>query len=229
MNYKAGARHSASDIADMNLLHDIAVRQGASCGGVVKAAHLPIKATAAGRVSGFLVRYGGPDVDGDYFIKSTDFGLKDGQALPILFHHGLDKDMGSTPIGQGTVQHQPGGLWFTGWLEKRAKYLALIMKMAEQGLLGFSSGADPASVVRAPIAGKAHQFAIKAWHIREASLTPLPAAGPQATLVSAKSSALSPEQARRLRELEDIEEELDGDYLWAARLTRELDELQRSL
>ena len=212
-------------------MHDLTVRQGAVC-GAMKAVRLPIKATAAGRVSGYLVRFGGPDVDGDWFIKSADFGLKDGATVPLLFHHGLDRDMGATPIGSGTVRRDAAGLWLEGWLSKRAKYIQLILKMAADGLLGFSSGADPDSVLRVPIVGKAHQFAIKRWHVREASLTPLPAAGPAATLAFVKSS-LSVRQRRMLAELAEFEQECE-EAVWLederrGRLMRELDEFERSL
>ncbi len=229
---KAGARHSSADQQDMQAMHDLTVRQGAVC-GAMKAVRLPIKATQEGHVSGYLVRFGGPDVEGDSFLKSTDFGLKDGQALPILFHHGLDRDMGATPIGSGTVRRDSAGLWLEGWLSKRAKYLALIMKMASEGLLGFSSGADPDSVERVPIVGKAHQFAIKVWHIKEASLTPLPAAGPAATLAFVKSGMLSSGQRAMLAELEAFEQVCDEDQVtndaWAGRLMRELNEFEGSL
>ncbi len=232
---KAGARHSASDQERIQTAHDALVSAGALCSGAMKAVRLPIKATPAGHVSGYLVRFGGPDVEGDSFLKSTDFGLKDGQQLPLLFHHGLDKDMGATPIGQGTVRRDAAGWWLEGWLSKRAKYLALIMKMAADGLLGFSSGADPDSVVRVPIPGKAHQYAIKTWHIREASLTPLPAAGPWATLASAK--AMLDPRAQRIKLRHDAlehERALDlwedlYDLEWGMRLERELDEFERGI
>lgn len=234
---KAGARHSATDQGHIQEAHDRLVSAGAVCGGMTKAVALPIKADAGGRVAGYLVRYGGPDVDGDHFLKGVDFGVQDGQLINLLFHHGMDGDIGAAPIGSGTVQHQPGGLWFTGWLTKRAKYLDFIRKMLDAGLLGFSSGADPASVVRVPMPGKAHEYVIKAWHIQEASLTPTPAAGPAATLASAKGVATltvadRQRAARITRELDMLRE----DVLWselddiehAVRLTHELDALERS-
>jgi len=226
---KAGARHSAADLAEMQAMHDLTVRQGATCGGATKALQLPIKATPEGHVSGWLVKFGGPDVVGDHFVKGTDFGVENDRQVGLYWHHGMDKDVGADPIGSGTVTQLDGGLWFEGWLSKRAKYLAYILKMAADGLLGFSSGADPASVVRVPIPGKAHEYAIRAWHIIEASLTPIPAAGPVATAAMIKATA-DPRAARIRAEIEAIEREerlneLDQS-IRARRIRAELDAIE---
>jgi hypothetical protein len=57
-----------------------------------------IKADDNGRVRGYLVRFGGADLEGDYFTASTDFGrpMKSGERVPmnLYYHHGQDKQVG---------------------------------------------------------------------------------------------------------------------------------------
>lgn len=235
MNYKAGARHSAADVADMQTLHEIAVRQGAVC-GAMKRAQTVVKSNN-GIVRGYLIKFGGPDLEGDIFTKSTRLGVRDGQTLPLYWHHGLDPDVGKQPIGAGAVKFTAEGLWFEGWLTLRSKYLAFIKRLAEAGYLGFSSGADGNGVIRQPIPGKTLEYVLKAWPITEASLTPTPAAGPSATMATLKTMlGTDPRRPRIERELKMLEEdhmldiELDLDRLeWQIRIERDLDILERGL
>ena len=57
-----------------------------------------IKADDSGRVRGYLVRFGGQDLEGDFFTPQTDFGrpMKSGDRVPmnLYYHHGQDKDIG---------------------------------------------------------------------------------------------------------------------------------------
>jgi len=228
INTKAGARHSATDQQAIQAAHDKLVSAGATCGATK--AWTPasaIKATPEGHVTGWLVRYGGPDVVGDHFVKGADFGVKNGQQVGLYFHHGMDKTIGADPIGSGTVTQLEAGLWFDGWLSKRAKYLKYILKMAAEGMLGFSSGADPTSVVRVPIAGKAREYALKTWHIIEASLTPIPAAGPSATaaMIKAGGGSLTAAQNAAIEREMAIEDALEARK---ARILAQLDALERS-
>ena len=52
-----------------------------------------VKALGNGKVGGYLVRYSiptDPDLTGDFFTKSTDFGIEDGSRLPVFYQHGMD-------------------------------------------------------------------------------------------------------------------------------------------
>src|SRR5689334_4382859 len=91
---KAGARHSASDQAYIQAAHDELCKAGAVC-AATKAwtPPLAIKSVGGGRVEGLLVRYTNPnalDLAGDFFDPNTDLGVRDGQELPLLWHHNLD-------------------------------------------------------------------------------------------------------------------------------------------
>jgi hypothetical protein len=176
---KAGARHSRADAADMQAIHDLAVKQGAACGGMMKAigAPLAVKAVGNGKIEGLLVRFTSPselDLVGDYFDAQSNLGLEDGDALPLLWHHGLDPEIGKNAIGKGTVKRTPAGWWFTAWLNMRSEYEKYIYKMAELGKLGYSSQADPSTVVRVPVSGKANAHYLKSWWVIEGSVTPTP-------------------------------------------------------
>lgn len=130
-------------------------------------------------VQGYLVRFGNPsdtDLEGDYFTKETDFGrpLKDGQkfALNLYYHHGQDKVIGTKNIGSGFVKMDDKGLWYEAQIDMNDEYNKMIMELAKQGKLGYSSGAAAHMVERKSV-GSAYE--IKRWTISEGSLTPRPA------------------------------------------------------
>lgn len=201
-NTKAGARHSASDRQDMQMMHDLAVKQGAMCSPAMKALSAPwsaVKATADGRIEGLLIRFTSPaelDAAGDYFDQKTITDLETGDELPLLWHHGLDPEIGKQAIGKGSVKLTKAGWWFTAWLNKRDEYEAYMLELAKRGKLGYSSGADPASVVRQRIPGKAYGSRIARWDVLEGSLTPIPA--DFANQVNIKSLLGTSDRQRRL-------------------------------
>ncbi len=233
MNYtKAGARHSSADQGHIQEAHDRLVSAGALCGGVVKAWTPPsaIKARADGKVEGLLVRYTTPnelDLEGDYFDRNTNLGVNDGDTLITLWHHNLDPEKRGV-IGKGIVKYTDAGLWYQTWLNRRDAYEQLILQLVEAGKCGYSGGAS--TVLRTPATGKARR--ITKFTLVEGSITPTPMdAGSRVSLKAFMSSksALSPEQVRRLRELEDIledhEADIEADDVWAGRLLRQLSEI----
>lgn len=130
-------------------------------------------------VQGYLVRFGNPndtDLEGDYFTPNTDFGrpLKDGQkfALNLYYHHGQDNVIGTKSIGSGFVSMDDKGLWMSAQIEMNDEYNKMIMELAKQGKLGYSSGAASHMVERKSV-GKSYE--IQRWTLAEASLTPRPA------------------------------------------------------
>lgn len=145
-----------------------------------------VKALGDGRVGGYLVRFGSAkdtDADGEFFTKSTDFGLEDGDSVTMRYHHGLDKKFGKRSIGRGTVKIDGVGVWVEAQLRQRDDYEKAIYDMAAAGKLGLSSGAVSHLVEREP-AGKATW--LKTWPIGEGSLTPTPAE-PRNTALPIKS------------------------------------------
>lgn len=140
-----------------------------------------IKATPDGRVSGYLVRFGSPrdtDLEGDYFTKSTDFGrpMASGESFPLRLYyaHGMDPRVGRKAIGDGVVKMTDAGLWYEGQIEQSDEYRAMIKRLAQEGRLGFSSGAAGHLVIR-EATGVGKSATIVAWPLGEASLTPRPA------------------------------------------------------
>lgn len=145
-----------------------------------------IKALGNGKVGGYLVRFGdanNPDLTGDYFAKTTEFGIVDGASVPVYYHHGLDDTLKNRRIGRGTVRFDDVGAWLESQLEMRDEYERAVYGMAEAGKLGYSSGAAPLLVEREKT-GKA--CLIKSWPIAEASLTPTPAE-PRNSVIPIKS------------------------------------------
>lgn len=134
-----------------------------------------VKALGEGRVGGYLVRFGGPkdaDLEGDFFVPETELGVEEGGKLPIFYQHGMDSTLKSKRIGRGTAKFDEIGLWIEAQLEMRSEYEQAIYTLAEQGKLGWSSGAAGHLVEREQV-GKSYK--ITSWPIAEASLTPTPA------------------------------------------------------
>lgn len=136
-----------------------------------------IKADDNGRVRGYLVRFGGQDLEGDYFTKNTDFGrpMSPGVRVPmnLYYHHGQDKTIGKSRIGLGFITMDDKGLWYESQVEMADQYQKMIQELAKSGKLGYSSGATGHMVERKKMSDG--RYEITRWPIGEASLTPTPA------------------------------------------------------
>ena len=127
-----------------------------------------------GIVEGFAIPFGGPmggkDLDGEAFTKDTELFLDSYSTRPILYHHGMDKAVGTDPIATEIKwEQQDGGIWLEAQLDMSAKYQEHILELARRGLLGYSSAANPNSVV------KSASGLIERWMWYETSLVPIPA------------------------------------------------------
>lgn len=155
-----------------------------------------IKADDSGRVRGYLVRFGGQDLEGDYFTKETDFGrpMKSGDRVPmnLYYHHGQDRTIGKSRIGTGYITMDEKGLWYEAQVEMADKYQKMIADLAKSGKLGYSSGATGHMVERKKSADG--RYEITRWPIGEASLTPTPA-----------------EPMNMVKSLKDMYGEMDGE------------------
>lgn len=135
-----------------------------------------VKVTSGGKVSGYLIRFGGTDLDGDFFTQSCDFGrptnVGDSFKMNLYYAHGMDEVVGKQTVGTGRVVVKDAGLWYEGQIEISDEYRKMIAKLGQEGRLGFSSGAASHLVERKSV-GNASQ--IIRWNLAEASLTPKPA------------------------------------------------------
>jgi HK97 family phage major capsid protein len=127
-----------------------------------------VKAVGDYVVRGRGIVYGGKDLTGDIFTKSTDLGeTRSFVGTPVYYDHGLSSIRGQigtvkawTPAGDGIdVEIE---------LDKRLDYIDEVMKLVKSGALGLSTGALSHLVVRQ--AGE-----LKRWVVGEISLTPTPA------------------------------------------------------
>jgi len=135
----------------------------------------PVKALGEGRVGGYLVRFttpDDPDLTGEFFTRDTDLDVEDGDRLSVYYHHGGDGHLKNRKIGRGTAKFEDVGLWIEAQLSLRDDYERALYDLARQGKLGWSSGAV-GHLTDFEQVGKARW--IKAWPVKEASLTPTPA------------------------------------------------------
>ena len=128
-----------------------------------------------GIVEGYAIPFGGPmsgdkDLDGEAFTKETELYLGAYDRRPVLYFHGMDEALGARPIGAEIKSEQrDGGIWLEAQLDMSAKYQEHVLELAKRGLLGYSSGANPRSVV------KSASGLIERWMWNETSLLPVPA------------------------------------------------------
>jgi len=129
-----------------------------------------IKSLGNGRIGGYLVAFGGKDLEGDYFTRDTQFCLDWYPEHPALYHHGFDKTLQATKIGTiDSIKLDDVGLWAEAQLDLHNQYVMAVQELVNKGVLGWSSGALPQGVQRD------YDGRIKCWPIIEGSLTPTPA------------------------------------------------------
>jgi HK97 family phage major capsid protein len=165
-----------------------------------------VKALGEGKVGGYLVRYGNPnepDLTGDFFTKDTDLGVEEGAKVPVYYEHGYDSVLKMRKIGRGVVKFDDIGAWLDAQLEMRDDYERMLYQMAEEGKLGWSSGAAGHLVEREQVGKSCY---IKSWVIAEASLTPQPAE-PRNSVVTVKSIYSSDEVEEPHQEVKEIPSE----------------------
>lgn len=135
-----------------------------------------VKALGAGRVGGYLVRFGGPDsadVQGDFFTPETYYGKAVKAGTDVIYHHGIGRideiavRLGNKVIGDGEIAVKSDGLWIEASVNEPD-----VLALADAGKLGWSSGSVERLVKREAV--KAGITKVTQWPIIEASLSPRP-------------------------------------------------------
>lgn len=140
-----------------------------------------------GKIGGYLVRFTDADhkdLDGEYFVKDTYLGNREGDGADTIFHHAQPlpvkvavsaevaaelhamRDYVFTPV---KTKRDAVGLWAETVMDLANSYEKAVFNLAKKGKIGWSSGAV-SHLVRKDTDGK-----ITRWPIGEASLTPTPA------------------------------------------------------
>jgi HK97 family phage major capsid protein len=139
-------------------------------------------------IGGYAVRFSDAldrDLDNEYFTRETDFWLdKLPGPKPVMYEHGQHKKVKYTVLGR-TIKFvlDDEGLDLEAELDRHAEYVETVIKLAEQGKLGWSSGAVSHLV-------NVREGHIKSWPIAEMTLTVAPSeprtlgAGPIKSLYS---------------------------------------------
>ena len=180
-DYKIGARHSRSDLEDMQTLHDIAVKQGANCLKAISETPDEL------RVANYIVLFDGKDLEGvgsprvnpdgskgEHFSQATDLEssyTKTGH-LHVDWEHGQDPDN----IGNdednilGYVDWKTAKRDDTGWyvervLNRRNDYMKWLEGLIKEGLVGNSTQAVSKSVQ------KTKSGEITRWPLKRDTLT----------------------------------------------------------
>ena len=118
-------------------------------------------------VGGWGVLFGGEDLAGEHFDPDTDFQLDLVPLKSVYYDHALE-DV-KHPLGN-VVKNiiKDTGVWVEAQLDRSREYVEEVLKLIEEGILGWSSGSIGHLILTE---GKA----IKRWPIVEFSLTPTPA------------------------------------------------------
>jgi hypothetical protein len=157
-----------------------------------------VKALGGGRVGGYLVEFTDfegrkgtpPDLTKEYFTDSTDYDVDFPATRSLYFDHGQDKVLKRRKLSKVQLKQDEVGVWAEGILDTRDKYLAKLYELAEQGVLGWSSGSAPHLTEKKKNA--AGFIEITSWPIVEESLTHQPC-NPFSQAIPLKSYLESPE------------------------------------
>jgi len=131
---------------------------------------LTVKSTDNGyTLGGWGVVYGSVDLEGERFVPETDFWFdKLTRTPPVLYQHGMDAKAARQVLGKAAVDERDIGVWVETQIALSNEYAEAIRQLAEEGRLGWSSGAVGHLVER-------DGATITSWPIAEFSLTPTPA------------------------------------------------------
>jgi phage head maturation protease len=119
-------------------------------------------------VAGYGVIFGGADLEGDTFTKSTNYMLDLVPAKPVCYDHTMSA---AVPHVIGTVKSVTAdetGLWVEAELKRSEDYVDAVLELINRGVIGWSSGSVPHLVRR-------EAKSITQWPVIEWSLTPTPA------------------------------------------------------
>ena len=155
-----------------------------------------------GLFEGWAIPFGGPmpggkDLEGEAFTSDTELYLDAYPSRPLLYHHGKDSLLGFGSIASEVkATRKEKGIWLEAQMHMAGRYKDLLLELLGKEMLGFSSGANPGSIV------KTSDGFIKSWLWNETSLTPLPA-NPYG-IVSTKSGGSLPNLAQQEAMLSEL-------------------------
>lgn len=143
--------------------------------------HNPLKALSKSPneliLGNYMVLFGGRDIAGEFFTKSTDFNshYTDIGMLYVDFEHGLDPDglgiddsnvLGVVDWKSAKVDEK--GIFVQRVLNRRAKYVDFLSELIDAGVLGNSSEAVRGKTLRKP------NGEITVWPLKRDTLTLTP-------------------------------------------------------
>jgi len=138
-----------------------------------------IKSAPDGKISGWLLRFHDgtqTDLHGEYFTKSTDFGVvfdEKGEAkTKVLYHHGLDSAIGDKVYVDGQLKMFDEGVWIDSQLDLSNKYQKAVSRLFS--VLGWSVGTAKHMIKTVKHANGATEILRFPLGL-DASLTPIPA------------------------------------------------------
>jgi hypothetical protein len=143
-----------------------------------------VKALGHGKVGGMLVRFGLVDPQGDVFGPETDYWMRDGSRVGVVYHHALGNagkartskgtpiTFGRRRIGEVALKFQADGIAAEGTIDLAVPGAADFYEDVKAGMVGWSSGSVDRLVERTERADGA--TLITQWPIIEASLTYTP-------------------------------------------------------
>lgn len=162
-----------------------------------------VKRVGNSGLGGYLVRYGATDLDGERFTNKTQFGITDGEIVPVLFHHALFPEIGDIPIGHAKLRKSVWGIEIDPegsslWLDdefneekflnlvfaKRKQYLETLAHIGWEKMKSFARAVQKLIVSDAgmgwssgcnPLTVKRNGSEIVVWEVEEASITYSPA------------------------------------------------------
>jgi len=119
-------------------------------------------------VGGYGIVFGGRDLEGETFTKTTDYMIDLVPRKLVFYDHAQQLNHKIGTVSNDDIIVDDTGLWIQAQLDKSAQYVDGVLKLIDEGVIGWSSG----SVAHL---ARRDNGVIKTWPIVEFSLTPTPA------------------------------------------------------
>ena len=119
-------------------------------------------------VAGYGVIFGGADLEGDTFTRSTDYMLGLVPVKPVCYDHTMSAKVSHVIGTVQSVTAEATAPWVEAQLQRPEDYVDAVLELINRGVIGWSSGSVPHLVRR-------EAKSITQWPVIEWSLTPTPA------------------------------------------------------
>ena len=91
-------------------------------------------------VGGYGIVFGGRDLEGETFTKTTDYMIDLVPRKLVFYDHAQQLNHKIGTVSNDDITVDDTGLWIQAQLDKSAQYVDGVLKLIDEGVIGWSSG-----------------------------------------------------------------------------------------